>query len=404
MPRPRRARARARAVPAVLALVTALIAALLVTGTTTAPAAAGGVGKITGQVRAPGSPQGIGKLQVSLFDRNWNFIRKRSADRSGVFTFGSMSPGVYWVQVSDRRPVYARKYATTDVRVRVRAGRTAVPIIRARPGAKITGTVRAGGRVAPRARLVAVSGSGSTTEVLADGQGRFALAGLAAGNYSVFAYDRAKRYTGGSLWVPGLEAGGARHTAIDLRTRAGVLVVDLYAGRKPLRQRVWVTAVNRRTGQYWVARSRRGQVTLAGLHPGRYRLSVPGAGNHLSRTGNIGRIGAGGFRITSFRLNKRGGWFTGSAVDGTDSTGLKGVTVSVYDSAGSLRARTRTRKGGTFRVGGSFGNEKQLTVVLEVPSGVAGRKYKKVVLTGKRSVAGRGIALGSIAMARNGKF
>ncbi|MDP9820451.1 carboxypeptidase-like regulatory domain-containing protein [Nocardioides massiliensis] len=396
----RGSRARLAVVPAVLL---ALVATLLVAGTATTQAAP--AGKITGQIRAAGSGQGVSKLQVSLFDRHWNFIRKRKANSSGIYSFGPMRPGVYWIQVNDRRPNYdVSKVATTQAKVRVRGGRTTIRHIRVRRGAAITGTVRAGGRAAPHARVVAINQHGGTYEVRANERGEFALGGLSAASYSVFGYDRAKQFTGASTWVPKLEPGRIVNTTVRLDTRAGGLVVDLYAGREPLRARVWVTAVNRRTGQYWVARSNRGQVTLAGLHPGRYRISVPGAGNFLSRTGNVGKVHEGKFRFTSFRLNRRGGWFTGTALDASNGTGLKGVTVSVYDSAGSLRAQRKTDSQGDFRVGGSFGNEKQLTVVLEVPSGVKGQKYRKVTISGIRSVAGRGISLGEILMTRNGKF
>lgn len=394
-------RPRVRAL--VPALLLALLTSLLVAGVGASQAAP--AGKITGQIRSVGTGYGVSKLQVSLFDRNWNFIRKRRANSSGIYSFGPMRPGVYWVQVNDRRPNWdVTKVATTQVKVRVRGGRTTIRHIRVRRGAAITGVVRAGGRVAPRARVVAINQYGGTYEVTANEHGEYALGGLSAASYSVYGYDRAKRFTGTSTWVPKLTPGAVVNTPINLNTRAGGLVVDLYAGREPMRQRVWVTAVNRRTGQFWVARSQRGQVTLAGLHPGRYRITVPGAGDYLSRTGNVGKVTAGNFRFTSFRLTKRGGWFTGRAVDAADGDGLPGVTVSVYDSSGSLRAKTKTTADGGFRAGGSFGNEKQLTVVLEVPSGIKGQKYRKVTRTGLRSVAGRGIALGPIEMFRNGKF
>lgn len=396
------ARRRLQVRTALVTLV-ALLATLLVAGTTTTvpSAEAAPSGKVTGRITAVGSGDGVSRLKVSLFDRHWNFLRARKANRAGVYSFGPLAPGRYWVQVTDRRPTYdVTKFASTQVKVRVRGGRTTVRHLRVRRGAAITGTVTAGRARAARAKVVATNQYGGAYEVRANERGEFALGGLSEGNYSVFAYDRRGSFTGRSVWVPGMKPGGTSHIAVRMTTSAGGLVVDLYAGRSPLRAPVWVTAVNRATGQYWVARARRGQVTLAGLSPGRYRIAVPGAGQFLARTGPIGKVRAGKYRFTSFRLNRRGGWFTGGVVDAVDGTPLPGVTVSVYDGQGSQRGRVKTRAAGGFRVGGSFGNEKGLTVVVEVPGGVEGQKYKKVTLTGVRSVAGRGIDLGAIALAR----
>jgi len=363
-------------------------------------------GRITGQITAPGGSGDVSKLRVALFDRNWNFIEARRANRYGIYTFGRRPVGTYWVQVSDRRPAYdVTKFATTDAKVKVFAGRVKPANLVVRRGAAITGTVRAGGAVASKARLVATNQYGGAYEVRANERGEFALGGLSEGNYSLFAYDRRGQFTGPSVWVPGMTPGRISNVAVALATRAGGLVVNLSAGGRDLPKPVTVTAVNRKTGQFWVARSRRSQVTLGGLHPGRYRLTVPGVGDYLSRTANVRvPVRSGAFRFTAFQLTRRGGWFTGSVVDATDGDALPKVTLSLYDSAGSLRDRTTSRADGTFRIGGSLGDEKQLTLVAEVPSGVEGQKYKRVEITGLRSRAGKGVALPTIALPRNGTF
>src|SRR5690606_29418364 len=161
------------------ALLLALVGSLLVAGVSTTQAAP--AGKITGQIRAAGSGQGVSKLQVALFDRHWNFIRKRKANSSGIYSFGPMRPGIYWVQVSDRRPNYdVSKVATTEAKGRVGGGKPTIRHIRVRRGAKVTGTVYAGGRRAAKAKLVAVSDHGRTTEVNANADGDFAIGGLSA--------------------------------------------------------------------------------------------------------------------------------------------------------------------------------------------------------------------------------
>ena len=103
----------------------------------------------------------------------------------------------------DQRPAYdVTKAAPANIKVTVRAGRTTTKNATMRRGAAITGTVKAGGKVAKGARVVAANTAEQSFEVKANGRGQFALGGLPAGNYSVFTYDRSKRYVAKSLWVP----------------------------------------------------------------------------------------------------------------------------------------------------------------------------------------------------------
>ena len=145
-----------------------------------------------------------------------------------------------------------------------------------RRGAAITGTVKAGGKAAKGARIVAANTAEQSFEVKANSKGQFALGGLPAGNYSVFTYDRTKRYVGKSLWVPRLKAGRAENVAIKLTKKAGRLLVDLYAGSAPLRGKATVTVVSRANGQFWSANVQARLRVFAGSLPGPLQDRRPG--------------------------------------------------------------------------------------------------------------------------------
>ena len=62
--------------------------------------------------------------------------------------------------------------------------------------------------------------------------GNFALGGLPPGNYSVFTYDRKGDVVDKSLYLPKLKGSAYHPVSINLRKRAGGLLVDLYAGTR----------------------------------------------------------------------------------------------------------------------------------------------------------------------------
>lgn len=365
--------ARRASVP--LLVVLALLVSVLLVLARSEPAAAGSnTGKVRGNI--VGTQGGNPKVKVAWFTKDWKFIDQRKAYH-GVY-YLTLPPGTYWLQFTDQRPTYdVTKYAPTDIKVTVRANHSITKTVKMRPGAAITGTVLAGGKKAGGARIVAADASERSYATTANKKGQFALGGLPAGSYSVFTYDRKKQWVGKSDWVPKLKPGDVSNLPISLKKKAGGLLVDLYAGGATIKKRVFVTAVSKKTGQFWTARAAHGSVAFEGLFPGRYRVVVPDVGNYFGRTGAVrkGRVRPGRAAFGSFRLNQRGGWVSGIAVDGEDSSyPLAEVRVRLFDAAGSLIDTTVTGDSGFFRLGGALRTSTGWTVVAD-PDPANGTPY-----------------------------
>lgn len=340
-----------------LALVSTVLAA--VAAPATAEAATGRV-----RIAVYGSQPGIPSVRVRIFTRDWAYLGEKKVS-GGVYS-ARLAPGTYWLQFVDRRPAYdVSKYAPEDVRITVRTGRTATRHVTMRRGAAITGRVSAGGRPAAGARMVAANQYQQSYEVRANGRGEFALGGLPTGKYSLFTYERTRTWVGRSLWVGKLVRGRVRDTRPRVNTRAGRLVVDLYAGGQPLLGKFWVTATNRRTGQWWTAKARGGTVVLAGVHPGRYTLRVPDVGQWFGRTGRVqqGRVRSGKVGFGSFRLQRNGASVSGRVVDGHSGAPLAGVQVTLRNSAGSTIGGATTGADGVFVVVGRLTSQSGVTVL-----------------------------------------
>ena len=209
----------------VVAIVVALIASLVAVGATTTSASAAETGKVRGAIYAG---KGLAdRIQVTWFDSDWHYIGKRKLSR-GVYSL-RLRTGTYWLQFTDLRPVYdVTRYAPTNVKVTVRSGRTATKTVHMHRGAAITGVVKAGGKPAGGARIVAANTSEQSFSVNANSKGQFAVGGLPAGSYSVFSYDRAKKWVGKSLWVPGMLAyanSRSARSSSGVRARPGWLPV-----------------------------------------------------------------------------------------------------------------------------------------------------------------------------------
>ncbi len=358
-------------------------------------------GEVRGQVRTPG---GAPKLAVRWFTRDWTYLGQRRI--TGDIYSLSLAPGRYRIQVVDLGPAYdVRKLAPGDAAVSVQAGRVTQRDVRLRRGAAITGLARAGGRAAAGATVVATNGYQQSYQTTADRRGRFALGGLPTGRYSVFTWDRRGVWTGRSTWVGRLVQGRSRDVRTSLRTRAGSLLVDLYAGGERVRQTVSVTAVNRSTGQWWTVRARRGKAVFAGLHPGRYRLVAPGVGDFLPRTAPIagGRVRAGRADVVSrFTWTRRGASVTGRVVDAAaPGTPMAGARVLLRDAAGRTLGESVSDGRGAFRIGGQLTTATGLSVVAAPRpesggwmQGAAwclfgeGRRGPLAVRTGQSTVAG----------------
>ena len=302
---------------------------------------------------------------VTWFDDGYRYLG-RTRVRGGAYSL-SLAPGTYRLQFADTRPTYdTRKAAPTDARVRVAGGATVQRNVRLRRGASITGSVRAGGRPARKARLVAAAADERTFEVVADKQGRFALAGLPPASYSLFTYDAQEKWTGTSSYFRKVRPGSTRNIAIRLNRKAGRLLVDLYDADRRALPSTFVTAVNRHTGQFWVERATRGTVTFAGLSPGRYRLDVAGAGSFLAQRGPIRKkVRSGRVTFADFTMTRRGASLTGRVVDAArPDTVLEGALVVLTAADGSELGRSRSGAAGTFRISGPLETSRGSSLVV----------------------------------------
>jgi hypothetical protein len=357
-----------RSTAALLALL-ALVASLLLVVAQADRADARVLGKVRGEIigtSASGTPSGDPTVKLLWFTKDWRYLGAQKA-YGGAYSI-SLPPGTYRLQFVDQRPAYdTQKYAPTDVTVTVPANRTVVRTVRMRRGAALYGTVRAGGRPAARARVVAASTTEQSYETLTNKRGEWAIGGLPSGSYSVFTYERTRSWIGKSAWVPGLKRGKTRGVPISLSTRAGNLLVDLYAGGRSMNRPVFVTAVSQRSGQFWTARASKGSVTFRGLFPGRYRLVMPGVGSYLGRTGAVhdGRVKPGHTAFGSFALNKRGASVVGMVVDAEmPSFALGNAAVQLLDADGNQLARTTSDGTGFFVLSGPLTTTQDLLVVV----------------------------------------
>ncbi|WP_134738115.1 carboxypeptidase-like regulatory domain-containing protein [Nocardioides sp. 503] len=321
------------------------------------------VGKVRGNVLGRAS-DGRLRLKMLLFRADWSYIGAR---RIAGSTYSLTLPaGTYRLQFVDKRPSYdVRKYAPTDVLVRVRAGSTTVRNARMRRGAAITGVVRTGGKPGAGAKVVAANTSEQSFDTVANAQGQFAIGGLPAGNYSIFTYDRRRTWVGKSLYAPRVKAGKFRNVRINLRKRAGELRVDLYAGGQPLTGSGFATVVSRKTGQFWTAKFSRGSIAFPGVYPGRYRIIMPDAGRWFGRSGNVsnGYVRPGRGAFGSFALTQRGGALTGRVLRDDSGTAFQGVTLRLYNRAGALIAQTTSSTNGGFYLGGNLRSQVGMTLV-----------------------------------------
>lgn len=311
-------------------------------------------GRVRGSVSAPSAAKSV---LLQWFTTDYRYLGKRTV-RGGAYSL-SLAPGRYRLQFTDTRPAYdVGKAAPVDVAVTVTAGRTTQRNVKLRRGAAIVGTVRAGGKPAKKARLVAALPDERTFEVVANAAGQFALGGLPSGSYSLFTYDRAKKFTGKSSYFKNLKPGVVRNTTVKLSTPAGRMLVDLYDADRRAFPSTYATAVNRRTGQFWVAKARGGSVTFDGLAPGGYRLVVNGAGDFLGQTGPVrGRVRPGKVTFTDFVMTRRGGSVIGAVKDGGKPevrTPLRHAIVTLYSADGRELGRDTTGADGSYRIAGAY--------------------------------------------------
>ncbi|GAB2778400.1 hypothetical protein GCM10027020_34930 [Nocardioides salsibiostraticola] len=351
----------ARTLAVLLALFLGLTLALTATSNS---AVAAEQGRVRGEIlQVGGGPAPT--VKVLWFTRDWTYLGARTA-RGGGYSL-SLNDGKYYLQFIDQTPSYdVTKNRPTTVRVIVRAGRTTIKTVKLRRGASLGGQIRAGGRVAKGARVVAANTLEQSFETKADKQGRFALGGLPPGKYSVFTYDRKKSFVAKSLYLGRIKGSRFRSVKIVLNKRAGNLLVDLYAGDSRLRGRPYITAVSRTTGQFWTARAKRGSITFRGLYPGKYYLQVPGVDNYFPARLTVpgAKVRSGRTAFGSVRLTRRGAWVEGTVVDGSDTSHrLYGATVRLLDSSGREVGRTTSGRDGRFLFDGQIATQSGMTVI-----------------------------------------
>ena len=356
--------ARRTAVGLLLALLVGLLSSVG-TSTVLAPSAhAAEKGRVVGEVLVPGNV----KLKVRWFDKNWNFLGSRKVN--GTIYSLRLAPGTYYLQFTDERPSYnVDKYAPTDVRVRVKSGRKVQKNVRMKPGAAITGTVRAGGKPLGGAKVVAANANEQSFSTKANDKGQFAIGGLPDGSYSVFTYDRRKTWVDKSTYVQGLRSTQKRNIGIVLRKKAGKLLVDLRAGGQRVKETVFVTAISKSSGQFWTVKAKRGEASFKGLYPGKYRMVAPGVGNYLPQEGAIKGANVKQGRAdlaSSFTWKKRGASISGFVLDEVyPDTVLEDVAVLAFAKDGSLLGSATTRSDGSFTLGGPITTQGGITLKIQ---------------------------------------
>ncbi len=356
--------ARRTAVGLLLALLVGLLSSVG-TSTVLAPSAhAAEKGRVVGEVLVPGNV----KLKVRWFDKNWNFLGSRKVNGS-IYSL-RLAPGTYYLQFTDERPAYnVDKYAPTDVRVKVQAGKKVQKNVRMKRGAAITGTIRAGGRPLGGAKVVAANANEQSFSTKANDKGQFAIGGLPDGSYSVFTFDRKKTWVDKSTYVQGLRSTQKRHIGIVLRKKAGQLLVDLRAGGQRVKETVFVTAISKASGQFWTVKAKRGEASFKGLYPGKYRMVAPGVGNYLPQDGAIkgANVKAGRADLAStFTWKKRGASISGFVLDEVyPDTVLKDVQVLAFAKDGRLLGSTSTSGDGSFTLGGPITTQGGITLKIQ---------------------------------------
>jgi hypothetical protein len=298
--------ARHRSVAA--ALLSFLVAAGVLVGASS-PAQAVDRPQVYGRVTDASTDKPIKTVKVLLFDDNFNYIRQTKVRGNGVYEMTSPGPGKYRLQFVDARPAYDTKAYAGRLDVPIRVGSAAVQKnVRLHRGGAIGGTVKVTtkGRTkgASNALIRAVGNSGQVIEVNANKKGEYALAGLGKDSYRVFVYDSAKRRVGKSKLIRNVKLRSWRKVSFVLRTKPSTIRGFVRADGAKARGIVYVTAVNKNTGEFWVQRVASGNLSLRGLTAGSYRLEVPAGGGYAAGRFSIGKIRAGKTKNVTIDLRR----------------------------------------------------------------------------------------------------
>lgn len=339
--------------------------------------------------------------QVLLFDADFRYLSRTSVRRDGVYSVPPPGPGRYHLQVVDGRPAYDTKAYAARLDVPVRVGTSSVQKnVRLRRGGAIGGTVEVRGRPAAHAQVRAISNGGQLITTTADRQGNYALGGLARDDYRVFAYDARHRRVGPSRLVRAVKLGSFRRASFDLRTRPGAIRGFLTLGGERAVDAVTVTAVNRRTGEFWVQKVTGGILSIRGLTAGSYRLQVPDTGGHFGRTVAIGRVRVGRTLSVTVDLPARGGTVSGRVVDATDGAGVPNISIRLSDAQGRTQAELPAGQDGSFRIGGTVRQQSGMTVTVFAYDTINGHRYEPMTFGSLAITDNQDVTLGTIQLTR----
>lgn len=359
-------------------LVAALLSALVATGTLvglSAPAEAAGT-QIFGRVTDGSTGKPIRTVKVLLFDAGFTYVSRVKVRSNGVYQLTAPGPGRYHLQFVDGRPAYNTKAYAARLDVRISVGATPVQKnVRLRRGGAIGGVVMVRGKRAAGAHVRAVSNGGQVIMVDANRRGEYALGGLAQDDYRVYAYDAKSRRVGTSKLIRKVRLRTFRRASFDLRTKPGQIRGFLTLGGARARGVVYVTAVNKKTGEFWVQKVSAGNISLRGLTPGPYRLQVPDTNGYFGGSFTIGTVRAGGKRNATIDLGTRGGTVSGRAVDKTGA-GIPNISVRLTDARGQVLAERPTNQDGTFTIGGTARQQAGVTVTVFAYSTIQGHTYQ----------------------------
>jgi hypothetical protein len=265
--------------------------------------------QVYGRVTDASTGKPIKTVKVLLFNDDFSYVRQTKVRGNGVYQMTSPGPGAYRLQFVDARPAYDTKAYAARLDVPIRIGGSEVQKnIRLHRGGAIGGTVKitVKGKTkgASNALIRAVGTAGQVIEVNANKKGEYALAGLGKDSYRVFTYDSAKRRVGKSKLVRKVKLRSWRKVSFVMRTKPGAIRGFVRSDGAKARGTVFVTAVNKNTGEYWVQKVSAGNLSLRGLTAGSYRLEVPAANGYAAGRYNIGKIRAGGTRDVTIRLQR----------------------------------------------------------------------------------------------------
>ena len=260
---------RASRRPGVL-LVLAIVVALLVPGLVAGPARGShgpGARRRSSGAKGDPSPQ----VKVTWFTQDWTFVGVAQGARRRLLA----GPGARHLPPAVHRPAAGVRRGEVLPGRRDGDASPAAPRrcknVKLHRGAAIGGTVRAGGKAAAGARVVAANKEQNSFETTANAQGQYALGGLPPGSYSVFTYDKRKTLGGQEQVPPEAQARGwfkTRTSTCRPSERAGWWSTCTPV-TSPIPGSAFVTAVSKTNGQFWTAKAAHGTVTFGVLYPGK---------------------------------------------------------------------------------------------------------------------------------------